>query len=571
MDMKSATWRISDARQDLCSTISDSLDISPLVSRVLVNRGITTPEQADLFLSAKLGDLHNPFLMKDMQKAVGRIVQAVKNKENICIYGDYDVDGVTSTTIMVDFLKSVQARVSYYIPSRISEGYGLTPEAIGKIRQDRVSLIITVDCGVSDYEAVTYAQAEGIDVIVTDHHMIPENPAPAYAVLNPRQPGCEFPFKGLAGVGVAFNVLMALRKALREEGMWQDDSEPNLRQYLDLVAVGTIADIAPMIGENRILVKSGLEVLAEGKRPGISALKTVCGLSSGVVSASMVAYRLAPRLNAPGRIADASLSVQLLLSDDVEAARALAEQIDETNNRRQQVERKILSAAKAQLKEEEVPEAIVLASPEWQPGVVGLCASRLSEEFFRPAILIAVDEGRGEGRGSARSVDGFDIYDAIKRCRENLIAFGGHKGAAGLTVAADRIDGFRSAFNAIVRDDFAGQELTPTLAIDAEIPLNQLSTGVMEEIENLEPFGPANPEPVFSSYDIKFYSSMVVGNGHLKLKIREEGQFYDAIGFNMAARYALQDEKIRLAFVPQFNFFRGERTIQLNLKDIKSM
>ncbi len=564
-------WLISESHNSRSEHLSRALNISPLVSQVLINRGIDTPERAGVFLSARLRDLHDPFLMKNMEKAVDRIRAALHRREKIVVYGDYDVDGITATAILMLFFRSLSADVHFYIPSRMSEGYGLSADALARLKQQGASLIITVDCGVSDHDAIAYARSRGMDVIVTDHHMTPEHLPEAAAVLNPRQPGCAFPFKGLAGVGVAFNFIMALRKALRERGAWEGSREPNLRGYLDLVALGTVADVVPMVDENRIFVRSGLAVLAENARPGIEALKTISGLGKGELTTSLIAYRLAPRLNAPGRLSDASLSVDLLLSTDSGEAARLAARIDEENTRRQKIERKILSEARGMLSGEgPVPDALVLSSNAWHPGVIGLCASRLCDEYFRPAILIAVNGESGEGRGSARGTDGFNVYEAISGCSEFLQAYGGHSGAAGITVLEDDLQKFSSRFTALVRDSLHSRTAVPTLPIDAEISLKQISTVVMDEIEALAPFGPENPEPVFCTQQIKYYSSMVVGNGHLKMKIRENGQFFDAIGFNMASRYSLEDEEIRLAFVPQFNYFNGSKTIQLNLKAIKA-
>lgn len=571
MEAADKRWVIRPQDPALSKHIAQALNISPLVSQVLINRGIDSPEQAGLFLSARLSDLHSPFLMKDMDRAVSRVLAALAQKEKICICGDYDVDGITATALLMLFLRDAGAEVFFYIPSRIAEGYGLSIDAINKIKKQGARLIITVDCGISDVEPVAYAAAQGIEVIVTDHHEPPDVLAPALALLNPKQPGCPFPFKGLAGVGVAFNLVMALRKQMRDQGLWQGN-EPNLKKYLDLVAVGTIADIVPMIDENRILVKNGLPVVAEGSRPGIRALKQVSGIATGAVTSTMVGYRLAPRMNASGRISDAEMSVRLLLATEQEEALSLARRIDEENTRRQQIERSILSDARSMIKADAgMPASLVLSSPDWHPGVVGLCASRLCEEFNRPAILIAIDAGRGEGRGSARSIQGFDMYGAIKQCAPLLKAFGGHKDAAGLTVRVERIDAFVQRFNEIVQQEFSVRDFSPVITIDAEIPLGQLSPDILEELESLAPFGPLHPEPVFCSRDIKSYSAMIVGNGHLKLKIKEDkgSPFFDAIGFNMGARYALTDEAIRLAFVPQFNIFNGERLIQLNLRDIK--
>ncbi len=563
-------WLVTDPNPELSSKIGRALNISPLVSQLLINRGFDSPELAHYFLSPTLHNLHSPFLMKDMQRAVERISAALKNNEKICIYGDYDVDGITATAIVMLFLQELQAEVFFYIPSRLNERYGLNISALKQIKQQGASLIITVDCGVSDFEEITYAHAQGIDVIVTDHHEIPDRLPPAYAIVNPKQPDCAFPFKGLAGVGVAFNCIMALRKSLRDKGVWHDTAEPNLKKYFDLVAMGTIADIVPMVDENRIFVKNGLELISEGTRPGIKALKSVSGISNGEVTSTMIGYRLAPRMNASGRLSDAGISVQLLLTTNTEEAFMLAHKIDEENNQRQQIERRILTEAKAMLPEKEnLPWAIVLHSTDWHLGVIGLCASRLSDQYNRPTILIAVDEKTHEGRGSARSIPSFDIYSALKQCESELKAFGGHKTAAGLTIPLDNINPFSEKFNTVVQNELREEDFTPVINIDAEIPLGLLSYDIIEEIENLAPFGPANPEPVFCTNPLRFYSSMIVGNGHLKLKIKQDGRFFDAIGFNMGSTYSLKDETIRLAFVPQFNFFNGEKIIQLNLKDIK--
>jgi single-stranded-DNA-specific exonuclease len=510
--------------------------------------------------------------MKNMEKAVYRIVAAVKNNQKICIYGDYDVDGITSVSLMMLFLREINADVCFYVPSRLNEGYGLNIDAIKKIRQNGTNLLITVDCGISDFDSIMFANSTGLDVIVTDHHETPEALVPAYTILNPKQPGCRFPFKGLAGVGVAFNLVMALRKALREGGAWEQYEEPNLKKYLDLVALGTIADVVPMLDENRIFVRNGLEVLSEGKRPGIKALMSVSGVRNDEITSSLVAYRISPRINASGRLSDASICVRILLSGDYEEALAMAKKIDEENTKRQQIGRKILAEARSMTeKSGNISDALIFASADWHPGVLGLCASRLCDEFHRPSILIAVDEKNGTGRGSARSIDGFDIYSVLKKCASVLSSFGGHKDAAGLTVPIGKIDQFIEKFNSFAKEGLLKACFSPTLAVDAEISLGMLSFNILKEIETLSPFGPCNPEPVFSSHDIRFYSSMVVGNGHLKLKIKENGQFYEAIGFNMAKRYFRKQDTIRLAFVPQFNSFRGDKTIQLNLRDIKGI
>lgn len=570
MENAEKKWSFRDADPDLCTKLSEELNISQIVAQVLINRGIDTSEKARLFLSARLQDLHSPFLMKGMDQAVDRILSAIKNNEKICIYGDFDVDGITATAVMLLFLREVNMDVFYYIPRRLEEGYGLNVNAVKSIKKRGASLLITVDCGISDVNAVEYAHNNSIDVIVTDHHEMPDNSSEAYATLNPKQPDCDFPFKGLAGVGVAFNLIIGLRKKLRELGFWQKGQEPNLKDYLDLVALGTIADIVPMVDENRIFAKNGLKVIAKGRRPGIKALKDISGIPDGEVDAAMVAFRLAPRMNASGRLSDAKDVVELLISNTYDDARKLAEKIDAKNTERQKIGRRILAEAKSKIGPAEALDGpLVLFDKAWHQGVVGICASRLSDEFFTPTVLLAINEETGEARGSARSISGFDIYSAIKKCEKELQAFGGHKAAAGLTLKIDKIDSFKQKFTEIVKEELAKNDFVPIVEIDAEVSLNMLTCRVLQEIENLAPFGPANPEPVFSSLDIGSYSSMTVGNGHLKLKIKESGKFFDAIGFNMASRYCLKDEKIRLAFVPQIHAYNGDRSIQLNLRDIK--
>ncbi|MCX8043943.1 MAG: single-stranded-DNA-specific exonuclease RecJ [Desulfobacterota bacterium] len=561
-------WVIRQCNEALSLSIARALNISPLISQVLINRGIDTADAAWQFLSPRLADLHSPFLMKDMGRAVDRVLAALSRRERICICGDYDVDGITATALLVLFLREAGGDVQFYMPSRVEDGYGLNRGAIEALAAHGVRLIITVDCGSGDVDEVAYATSLGIDVIVTDHHEPPERLAPAYALINPKQPACAYPFKGLAGVGVAFKLIMALRRRMREMGSWVN-GEPNLKRYLDIVALGTIADVVPLIDENRVLVKNGLEVLSEGGRPGIHALKKICGIGQSPVTASLVGYRLAPRMNASGRIADASAAVRLLLAQDEHEAVELARALDEDNTRRQQIERTILAQIRTMLQGlDALPDALVLYSEHWHPGVVGLCASRLSSEFNRPAILIAVDAARKEGKGSARSVEGFDLYRALKQCSGLLSAFGGHRDAAGITVSLEQLEAFRDAFIDIVRTERAGKDLIPVLTIDAEVELACLSADILEELETLAPFGPGNPEPIFCTRSIKHYDAQVVGNGHLKLMIKHDRFFFQAIGFNMGLRGVPSDSVIRLAFVPQFTTFNGERCIQLNLRDI---
>ena len=564
-------WLIKEQNPALSKKFSSSFNISPLVSQLLINRGLESIDQADFFINATLKDLYSPFRMKDMDRAVQRIITAVEKKEKICIYGDYDVDGITATAVVLLFLREVNASVFYYLPNRLQEGYGLDTEALQKITREGATLLITVDCGISDIEPIQYARTKNLDVIVTDHHEPPEKLPPAYAIVNPKQPGCSFPFKELAGVGVAFNLIMALRTKLREHGFWQQETPPNLKNYLDLVALGTLADIVPLVDENRILVKSGLTVLSKGDRVGIRALKAVSAVPEGTVAGDAVTYRLAPRINASGRLSTAATAAELLITGDAGEARRLARLLHEENIKRQQLEKTITAEARAMIKgEEHRKKPLVLASPNWHPGVIGICASRLVEEYYRPTVLISIDAKTRQGRGSARSIHSFDLYRGLKQCAALLTSFGGHKYAAGLTIPAENIPAFEKQFSDIMSAAMQDEDFIPCLEIDAQIPLSAISDDVVEDMEKLAPFGTANPEPLFCSLDLKSYSSMIVGNGHLKLKIKENGCFYDAIGFNMGTCHTLRDEEINLAFVPQFNLWQGIKSIQLKLKDIQS-
>jgi single-stranded-DNA-specific exonuclease len=573
-------WRILPRADAVPHSLASQLGISPLLGQLLVSRNITTPEAAEGFLEPRLSNLHSPFLMKGMDAAVERICRALQRREPMLLYGDYDVDGISGIALLHLFLSGLGAEVSFHIPDRLTQGYGMHRDTLQLMQERGIRLVITVDCGISDREQVRFARQHGIDVIITDHHEVPPELPPANAVLNPKQPDCTFPFDGLAGVGVAFNLLMALRTRLREQRFFAGRAEPNLREYLDLVALGTIADMVPLVGENRILVKHGLIELARGCRKGIRALTDICGISPASISSHQVAFRLAPRINAAGRIGKVQDSVRLLITDDAEEARQIALYLDEENLRRQRMEHRIFKEACALVDAEAGEEdrrSIVLASPAWHPGVIGICASRLLERYYKPAVLIACDEASGMGKGSARSHGHFHLYEGLKACGQVLEKFGGHHSAAGLAIRMANFAAFRELFDAAVAGSADPGAAVPFLTIDAEARLQEFSEAVVQEISRLAPFGLCNPEPTFASPAFDSFSSQVVNGGHLKLKIREDGVGYDAIGFNMAERFnALGSGDaspprggIRIAFIPQINEWQGVRSVQLKIKDIK--
>jgi len=564
-------WNIIPEQPHIRSLLQKELQISPLLSQLLVNRRITNPESARRFLSSSLSDLNHPFLMKDMKKATRRIIEAVYRKETIGIFGDYDVDGITGTAMLKLFLDTLGSHVVYHIPHRLKEGYGLNIPALEKMQAQGASLVITVDCGISDDDEVFFARDQGIDVIVTDHHQVPERIPEAYAVLNPKQKDCSFPFKHLAGVGVAFYLIIALRKMMREEGFWAQSDVPNLREYLDLVALGTLADVSPLVEENRIFVKHGMAVISQTQRPGLVALKKVSGTENVSITPEIAAFRLAPRINAAGRLSEAEKGVILLTTSDALRAEKIAQELDEENTKRQQIESTIFEEACQLIKENQQwknQKTFVLASSGWHQGVIGIGASRIVDRFYRPTVLISLN---GDiGRGSARSIEAFHIYNGLQQCRDLLEEFGGHEYAAGLTIATGNIDKLRDALNAVVEKTLIPEDFIPKLYIDAHVALGQINESLVQELESLAPFGSGNPEPLLVSDALLLQNPYIVGNGHLKMRIGNRKNNFDAIGFGMADLMPDPNSQIRVVFVPQINTWQGVKSVQLKIKDIQT-
>lgn len=554
----------------LQKALAASLNISPLTCQLLINRGIADPEQAGRFLSSTLSDLRSPLDMKGMKNGVDRLLKALDNKERIAIYGDYDVDGITATSILYLFLRKTGADVTYYIPERLKEGYGLNADAVRKLSSMGVNLLVTVDCGISNREEVDVATGLGMDVIITDHHEVPEELPVACAVINPKQPGCPFPFKHLAGVGVAFNLIIALRAALRDKGFWKEKEMPNLKEYLDLVALGTVADVVPLVDENRIFVKYGLAELTDSTKVGIMALKEVSSLKEGPVTTDMVGYRLAPRINAAGRVGKGEDGVRLLTSSNHDEAMEIARLLDEGNRERQGLEEQIIGEARAMIDAQPSimkRRTIVLASEGWHPGVIGIVASRIAESYYKPTVLIALKDGMG--KGSARSIHSFMLYDGIKECSHLLDAFGGHDYAAGLSLKAENVERFREEFEKVASEKLSDEDMIPEMEIDASLELNELTEGLVSELDNLAPYGEANREPVLCSTGLGVTDCRVVGNNHLKLKVRQNGTTCDAIGFGMGNLEVSRGTSLDTAFIPQMNVWNGVKSVQLKLKDLK--
>jgi single-stranded-DNA-specific exonuclease len=547
----------------------EQLKLSPLAAQILSTREVKTPEEGERFIRPSLSHLHSPFLMKDMDCAVDRLMESVNNNETIMVYGDYDVDGITSTAILVAFLRELGANPRYQIPHRVTEGYGLNIDSVKRFAAEGVNLLITADCGVSNGLEIQEAAELGMDTIVIDHHEIPNDLPPARAILNPKQEGCPFPFDRLSGVGVAFQVLIGLRVRLRERGYWQAGSPPNLRKYLDLVCLGTIADMVPLLDENRILVKFGLEELTSGRRTGIKALKAISGLKGKAITTGHVAFQLSPRLNACGRLDHAGKAVELLLTESDEEANRIASDIDRLNSQRQMMENQTLDEILKEI--ERCPEilgrsSLLFSSSHWHPGVIGIVASRLVERFGKTAVLIAVNQDN-LGRGSARSTDGLDLYRTLIRCRELLVGFGGHRAAAGFTIKSELIEDLRNHVESVISEEVMDETIRPGIAIDAEVTLEEIDRRLVEDLMMFEPHGVGNPRPLFLSKNVAVCDRRIVGADSLKLKVKDK-QIFDAIGFRMGDRLPLTSGPIDLVFVPQLNHWMGSEKIQLEVRDL---
>lgn len=541
------------------------LQCHPILSALLVNRDIVDHRSAIDFLQPSLGNLRDPHNLCDIAAAVSRICQAIENNEKILVFGDYDVDGVTATCLLTEFLEEVGAMVSYYIPHRLQEGYSLNPGHVqnGTVASD-TGLIITVDCGVSSRQPVAAAAEAGIDVIVTDHHAVTEPLPSAVAVVNPNRPDCPSGLGGLSGVGVVFYLIIALRKELRDRQHFASHPEPNLKKRCDLVALGTVADMVPLVGENRVLTSVGLEIINSGVRPGISRLIAVSHIQGGHIDSEDIAYRLAPRLNAAGRLNHASDAVELLRAGDNAAAARLAETLDRLNTRRREIEQDTCRSITDMLTRS--PDlagrpAIVLADETWHPGITGIAAARLARQYHRPVFLISLsgDIGKGSGRG----IPGVDIIGCLNACAPVLERYGGHPMAAGITVTNRNIRKFRELFEAAVQKQTARGVPPERLRVDCELRLSQIQPGLMELLARLAPFGKGNPEPFFLARNVAVTHSKTVGRHHTRLTLSQPAdtphKTVNAIYFNTTQ----VPEKARLVvFALRWNHWRGKKVIQ---------
>lgn len=553
----------------LAATLAHTAGVPPLVARVLVARGIVDAGAAERFLNPSLGQINDPFLLKGMGEAVDRVGRALAAKESIYIYGDYDVDGLTSTTVLHQTLRELGARVDYYIPHRLNEGYGLNGEAVEELAGRGAQLIVTVDCGIGAVAEAARARELGVDMIVTDHHEPAETLPAACAVINPRQPGCDYPDKSLAGVGVAFKFAHALLKAHHPDG---ERAKELLKSMLDLVALGTVADVVPLVGENRALVTAGLELLRRGERIGIKRLCERASLKQALLDATHIGFGLGPRLNAAGRTEHANFGAELLMTDDSAEAGRLAEQLETFNNNRRSIEQAMLNEALDMLGPTIDDRVVVVAQDGWHPGVLGIVAARIVGLLHRPAFVIGIDGN--VAKGSGRSIPGFDLHAALTACDGCLQRYGGHKMAAGLTVAADQLDTFIRRINAHAAEAMNEEMLRPLIEIDAHAEAGELTVETVRALEKLAPHGQENPKPVIALTDLRLIDDPQVMKGrHLKLRTAgPRGGWLTALGWNMAHRAAELERyrgTIRLAGSPTINEWNGRTNVELVLKDFQ--
>ena len=559
-------WQLPESPDErVVEQLSAELHLPLALCRLLAVRGFTEPERAKRYLRPRLDQLHTPMLLADLERAVERLVKAIKGGETILVHGDYDVDGICSTTLMVRAIRSMGGRAVPFIPHRLTDGYDLGSAGVKAAREASASVVVTCDCGTSALAPVQELQANGIDVIVTDHHL-PGGPLPAaIAVLNPKRPGCESPDKDLAAVGVAFKLALALARAMGA-------NENPIYGMLDLVALATVADVAPLRGENRVFVRYGLKLLSESQNLGLRALIRAAGLAGRALTAGRVGYILAPRLNAAGRVGHALRGVELLMSTSEHEANAIARELEELNARRQETDRATHARARELVERLELDDTygIVLAEEGWHPGVIGIVASRIVEEYGRPTLLVALEDG--VGKGSGRSIPPFDLHDALTGCRDLLLRFGGHRSAAGITIAADRMQEFTERFNAIARDRLTPDDLVPELRVDLEVSLDEVTDQLEALLRHLEPCGMGNPSPVLVARGVRLAATpRVVGQEHLKLILSRSPNDLTALGWGMGPRIAELDvaQPMDVAFRLERDDWNGESRLQARLVDFR--
>jgi single-stranded-DNA-specific exonuclease len=568
--MERKHWKIKDVSDDISvQRLTDSLNISPILARLLVLRDIKTFVQAKQFFRPSIESLHDPFQMDQMESATTRVITALTENQKICIYGDYDVDGTCATALLYMSLKELDANVDFFIPRRLEEGYGLSTAAIDIVKEKGTNLMIAVDCGITAITETDYANKLGIDVIICDHHQPKEEIPKAFAVLDPLKPGCGYPFKYLSGAGVAFKLAQGLCERIGKRGL--------PLKYLDLVALAGAADIVPLIDENRILVNEGLNQVNLNPRPGIEALIEMSRLQTGQLTSGQIVFTIAPRINAVGRLGDAERAVNLLIATNKKDALKLAEVLETENYERRKIDVDTFEAAKELVDsqidlDEEL--AIVLHNEHWHPGVIGIVASRLVEKYYRPSVLLTTIDGIA--KGSARSINGFNIYEALQKCDDLLLHFGGHQAAAGLALKLDKIDEFRLRLNEVLKSSITSEDLSEEISIDSKIRFSEITPKFLRILEQFSPFGPGNLRPVFLSESVHIANvPRIVGNNHLVASFRQSGtdKVFDSIGFNMGDHYEMikqNNSELDIIFSVDKTIRDSRIFPQLKLRDIKT-
>ena len=554
-------WQVYQVDNDEVEKLQEKYKINKLLATILVNRGITEEEQIEKFLKPKRSDFYNPYGMPDMNIAVERIMKAIENKEKTIIYGDYDVDGITSVTVLKSFLEERGLHVGVYIPNRLEEGYGLNKKAVEYIADQKYSLMITVDCGISAVEEVEYANQLGIETIVTDHHE-PGNELPnALAVVDAKRKDNQYQCRNLAGVGVVFKLIQAI-------GIKMGLEEKEYLKYLDIVCIGTISDIVPLTDENRVIVKLGLKLVEQTRNLGLKSILQVSGYNK--IDSVTISFGIAPRINACGRMGHQEEALKLFLSKDINDVSELTQKLNEYNKTRQEIEKRIFEDATIQIEKQGIANknTIVLMGENWHHGVIGIVASKITEMYFKPSILLCEEDDCGKGSG--RSIPGFDLYEALTECKESIDKFGGHAMAVGINVKKDKLEEFKERLEQIAKDKNI-EEIVPILKIDAQISLDEINKEMVNSLKELEPFGEENKNPLFVFKNLKIDSIRALSEGkHLKLTLKDNKNIVNAIGFNLgefANEYKIGD-KIDVVGNLEINSFNGVDNIQINIKDL---
>ena len=556
-------WEFYNSDLAKIQEISAKFDVSELLATVLVNRNIVDDDEIKLFLNPTRNDFHDPYLMPDMKVAVDRIIKAINSQEKTMIYGDYDVDGITSITVLSKFLKERGLEVGSYIPNRLDEGYGLNRAAIKQIADDGYKLIITVDCGISGTEEVDYAYSLGMEVIVTDHHEPLEILPKALAVIDCKRKDSKYPFNSLAGVGVAFKLIQAIGQKL-------ELPEKEYLKYLDIVCVGTISDIVPLVNENRVIAKLGLKLIENTRSPGLKSLLNASGYKE--INANTVSFGIAPRINASGRMGHETDALDLFLTENIVEANKITDKLNEYNRKRQDIEKKIFDEAISKIDKEHLNDnnAIVLGSENWHHGVIGIVSSKITELYYKPSILVCFEEGN-IGKGSGRSIQGFDLHAALLKSSKYLEKYGGHEMAVGLSVKKENFENFKNELEKIAKEEHT-EENIPIIKIDKEINLKDIKIENVRSLKLLEPYGEANKTPVFIYKNLRIDSIRALSEGkHLKLTLKDDNTIINAIGFNMgkySEEYLIGD-KIDVIGILEINSFNGVESVQINMKDIR--